>query len=114
STHPNSARSGRDHLLLDADAGGTRALVLERNGGRVLERDSRRVEEGDLVVRRTPFDLADDHLADLARDVGLRNQSLRERHVDLAVGPALADVVDEDPRSLQDPPVQLLVAALVG
>src|SRR2546430_1746532 len=67
-----------------------------------------------LVVGRPPLELAGDDLADLARDVALRDQAIRERHVDLAVGAALADVVDEDTRALEDARVELLIAALVG
>src|SRR5260370_26831323 len=38
-TNLRLAPSGRDHLLLDADAGRDRALVLEGDGRGVLERD---------------------------------------------------------------------------
>ena len=43
-----------------------------------------------------------------------RIRPLRQRHVDLAVGAALADIVDEDARALQDRGLELLVAGLVG
>src|SRR5687768_70434 len=43
--------SRRDHLLLDADTRGHRALILERHGRRILEGDPRRVEDGDLGRR---------------------------------------------------------------
>src|SRR5918992_2162664 len=82
---------GRDHLPLDADPRRNRSLVLERYRRRVLEGDPRRVEHGDLIVGLAPLELAADHLPDLARHVRLGDQPLAQRHVDLAVGTALAD-----------------------
>ena len=105
---------GGDHLLLDADARCDRALVLERDGGGVLERDAGRVEHRHLVVRLAPAELARDHLADLAGDVVLGDQAFGEGDGDLAVLAALADVVDEDARALQDARVELLLALQVG
>ena len=57
---------------------------------------------------------AGNDLADTTSDVGLGYEPLRERHIDLAVGPALSDVVDEYAGILQQPPLQLLIAFLVG
>src|SRR5207342_3500526 len=94
-------RSCRDHLLLDADAGGDGPLDLERHGGRVLERDAGGVEDRDLLGRLATLELPADDLADLAGDVVLGDEALAERHVDLAVGDALADVVHEDAPALK-------------
>src|SRR3990172_7505697 len=111
---PSPARSGRDHLLFDADPGGAGAFVFQRHRRRILQRDPGRIEEGDVAVGEAARFPADDHLADLAHDVALLDQALGERHVDLAVRAALPDVVDEDAGALQDLRVELLVAALVG
>ena len=54
-------------------------LDLERHGRGVLQRDPRRVEDRDLVVRLPALELAADHLADLAGDVVLGDQPLAER-----------------------------------
>ena len=54
----------------------TRALDLERHRRRVLQRDPGRVEDRHLVVRLASLELAADHLADLAGDVGLGDQPL--------------------------------------
>src|SRR3970282_573328 len=86
------------------------ALVLEGHGRRVLKRDAGRVEDGDLLVRLATLELAADHLADLARDVALGDQPLPESDVDLPVGNAVAAVVHEDARTLQDRRVALLLA----
>ena len=67
-------------------------------------------KQRDLVVRAAALLLAGDDLADFAGDVLLADQSLGQRHIDLAVRPALADVVDENPRALQDARIELLVA----
>src|SRR5918997_1048421 len=85
--------SGRDHLFLDADAGGEGAFVLQRHRRRVLEREARRVEDGNLALRGAAFDLAGYDLPDLADDVVLCDDALPQGDVDLAVRPALADVV---------------------
>ena len=80
-----SSTSGREAIHVEiiffsiADAGGDRALVLERHGRRVLERDPGRVEHRHLVVGLAALELAADHLADLARDVVLGDQALGER-----------------------------------
>src|SRR5437867_3986932 len=38
-------------------------------GGQVLDRQPQRLEEGDLLRRRPPFDLPEQHVAQLADDV---------------------------------------------
>jgi hypothetical protein len=90
------------------------AFVLKRHRRRVLERYSSRVKQGYLIVRAASLLPAGDDFADFAGDVLLADQALRQRHVDLAVGPALADVVDENARALQDARIELLVARFVG
>src|SRR5581483_9996098 len=68
----------------------------------------------DLLVGLPALELPADDLAELAREVRLGDQPLAERDVDLAVGAALPDVVDEDARPLQDPRIELLLAFEVG
>src|SRR3712207_1327384 len=108
-----TTKSGRDHLLLDADPRGERPLVLQRHRRRVLEGEPRRIEDGDVAVGGASFELAGDDLADLANDVVFRDHPFPEGNVDLAVGAALADVVDEDAGPLEDFGIQLLVPLLV-
>src|SRR5215212_5774027 len=97
-----ATRSGRDHLLLDADPGGERPLVLQRHCRRVLEGEPRRVEDRDVALRGASFEFAGDDLTDLAHDVVFRDDAFPERDVDLPVSPALPDVVDEDASPLED------------
>src|SRR5262245_41735226 len=111
---PPTRRSSRgDHLLLDADAGGDGALVLQRHRRGVLQGDARGVEDRDLILALAALELAADDLADLAGDVVLGDRALAQRDVDLAVLAALADVVDEDAGALQDARVELLLAGEV-
>src|SRR5258708_23827759 len=69
SVYDGSNKSSRDHFLLDSHAGGERPLVLERDGGRVLQCNAGGVEQGDVLVRVPPLLFADDHFADFPCDV---------------------------------------------
>ena len=54
------------------------------------------------------------NFADLAGDVFLPDQPFAQRHVDLPIGSALPNVVDENTGPLNDPRVEFLVSRLVG
>src|SRR5206468_4292435 len=85
-------------VILDAE----RAFVLEWHRRGILQGDARRGEDGNLGRRRPSALAAHDDLADFAGDVALGQEPGGEGNVDFAVGPALAEVIDEDAGALEN------------
>src|SRR6476646_9978736 len=111
---PRRDVSGGHHPFFNPDASRHCPLVFARPSRRVLQGDAGGVKQADLVVRGAASLAAGNDFADLAGNVALFDQAGAQRDVYLSVVAALADIVDEDARPLQDLGVELLVAALVG